>query len=70
MGIVKAKISKPVNGKIKSVTVSKTSTDKYYAAILFEIDETINPKTGKISGIDLGLSTLVTVYDQGYFILR
>lgn len=63
LGIVKAKISKPVKGKIKSVTVSKTSTDKYYAAILFEIDETINPKTGKISGIDLGLSTLVTVYD-------
>ena len=63
LGIVKAKISKQVKGKIKSVTVSKTSTDKYFAAILFETEDLIDTQTGKISGIDLGLSSLVTVFD-------
>jgi putative transposase len=64
MGIVKAKISKSMNGQIKSVTVSKTSTDKYFASILFESsDDSVINKEGKISGIDLGLSSLVAVFD-------
>ncbi len=67
LGIVKASISKSINGKIKSVTVSKTSTDKYFAAILFETDDLTNNKEGKISSIDLGLSSLVTVFDGEKF---
>jgi putative transposase len=63
LGIVKASISKSINGNIKSVTVSQTSTDKYFAAILFETDDLTAKKEGKISGIDLGLNSLVTVYD-------
>ncbi|HEY9803430.1 MAG TPA: RNA-guided endonuclease TnpB family protein [Leptolyngbyaceae cyanobacterium] len=63
LGIVKASLSKNVNGKIKSVTVSKTSTDKYFAAILFETGDLTNNKQGKISGIDLGLTSLITVFD-------
>ncbi|AFZ14026.1 transposase, IS605 OrfB family [Crinalium epipsammum PCC 9333] len=63
LGIVKASISKSINGKIKSVTVSINSTDKYFAAILFETDDLAAKKQGKISGIDLGLNSLVTVFD-------
>ncbi|MGA9380225.1 MAG: RNA-guided endonuclease TnpB family protein, partial [Phormidium sp.] len=63
LGIVKASISKSINGKIKSVTVSKTSTDKYFAAILFETDDLTNSKSGKITSIDLGLNHLVTTFD-------
>jgi putative transposase len=63
LGIVKAKVSKSINGKIKSVTVSRTSTDEYFAAILFERDDLTVEKKPKISGIDLGLSSLVTVFD-------
>jgi putative transposase len=63
LGIVKAKVSKNINGKIKSVTVSKTSTDKYLASILFETDGLTASDKLKISGIDLGLSSLVTVFD-------
>ncbi|GBF85649.1 transposase [Aphanothece sacrum] len=55
LGIVKAKLSKEILGKIKSVTVSKTSTGKYFASILFESDDLIINKTSKVSGIDLGL---------------
>jgi putative transposase len=50
LGIVKAKVSKTINGKIKSVTVSKTSTDKYFASILFETDNLNINKPIKISG--------------------
>ncbi|MFB2898426.1 RNA-guided endonuclease InsQ/TnpB family protein [Aerosakkonemataceae cyanobacterium BLCC-F50] len=71
LGIVKAVISKKISGKIKSVTVSKDSTDKYFAAILLETEDvSINKEgfrerqpNGKISGIDLGLNSLVTVFD-------
>lgn len=63
LGVVKASLSKTINGKIKSVTVSKTSTDKYFAAILFETEDLIDNKQGKIAGIDLGLNSLVTVFD-------
>ncbi|GBF85647.1 hypothetical protein [Aphanothece sacrum] len=45
------------------MTVSKTSTGKYFASILFESDDLIINKTSKVSGIDLGLSSLVTVFD-------
>ncbi len=63
LGIVKAKLSKDIKGKIKSVTVSKTCTGKYFAAILFETDDLTVNKEPKISGIDLGLSSIVTVFD-------
>ena len=63
LGIVKAKISREIKGQIKSVTVSKTSTEKYLDSILFETLDISKIKTGKVSGIDLGLSSLVTVFD-------
>jgi putative transposase len=63
LGIVRASLSKDIHGKIKSVTVSQTSTDKYFAAILFETKDLTTNKQGKISGIDLGLTSLITVFD-------
>ncbi|XWK90769.1 MAG: RNA-guided endonuclease TnpB family protein [Phormidium sp.] len=63
LGIVKAVISKKISGKIKSVTVLKDNTDKYFAAILLEVEDSPANKEGKISGIDLGLNSLVTVFD-------
>ena len=55
IGIVKAKIHRPLVGKIKTVTISKTLSDKYFASILTEV-EGKNPTItfGKIYGIDLG----------------
>ena len=63
LGIVKAVISRKLFGKIKSVTVTKESTDKYFAAISLEIEDIPATKEGKISGVDLGLNSLVTVFD-------
>jgi putative transposase len=61
VGTVKAKIHRPIEGAIKTVTVSKEPTGKYYASILTEI-EGENPAVsteGKVIGIDLGLKHFV-----------
>ncbi|MEH2054531.1 RNA-guided endonuclease InsQ/TnpB family protein [Nostoc sp.] len=64
IGIVKAKIHRPIEGKIKTVTVSKTPSGKYLASILTELDGE-NPviSEGKIYGIDLGLKHFAVVTD-------
>jgi putative transposase len=64
IGIIKAKIHRPVEGKIKTVTVSKTPSGKYLASILTEVEGN-NPITteGKIYGIDLGIKHFAVVTD-------
>ncbi|HYX15711.1 MAG TPA: RNA-guided endonuclease TnpB family protein [Nostoc sp.] len=64
IGIVKAKIHRPIEGKIKTVTVSKTPSGKYFASILTEIKGE-NPviSEDKIYGIDLGLKHFAVVTD-------
>ncbi|WP_193196675.1 RNA-guided endonuclease InsQ/TnpB family protein [Nostoc sp. MG11] len=64
IGEVKAKIHRPIKGKIKTVTVSKTPSGKYFASLLTEV-EGENPmiSEGKIYGIDLGLKHFAVVTD-------
>jgi len=53
-------VDRPHHGKIKSVTISKTSTEKYFASILCEIEKPDpKPSTGKSIGLDLGLKDLM-----------
>ena len=64
IGIVKAKIHRPIDGKIKTVTISKTPSGKYFASILTEIEgENPSASEGKISGVDLGLKHFAVVAD-------
>ncbi|MCC5610432.1 transposase [Nostoc sp. CHAB 5834] len=78
IGVIKARIHRPIEGKIKTVTVSKTPSGKYLASILTEIEEqrglglcpsgakrSENPviSEGKIYGIDLGLKHFAVVTD-------
>lgn len=65
IGTVVAKIHRPIEGKIKTVTVSKTPSGKYSASILSKIDGE-NPATsteGKVIGVDLGLTHFAITYD-------
>ena len=55
VGWVKAKVHWQPKGVIKSVTVSKTTTGKYYVSILCEEEILPLPKTNSNIGIDLGL---------------
>lgn len=54
-------------GKCKSVTVSLTSSGKYYVSCLFEETVDFLPKTDKEIGIDLGLADLAICSDGTKF---
>ena len=63
IGIVKAKIHRSIEGIIKTVTVSKDPSRKYYASILTEV-EGENPQVsteGRVIGVDLGLKHFAVV---------
>ncbi|WP_083627099.1 RNA-guided endonuclease InsQ/TnpB family protein, partial [Planktothrix serta] len=64
IGEIKAVFHREVTGKIKTVTISKTPTDKYFASILCEVEGTDIKQSGdKIIGIDLGLKDFAIVHD-------
>lgn len=65
LGSVKAKVHRPIEGKIKTVTVSQDPSSKYFAAILFEVEDE-NPAIsteGNVIGVDLGLKHFAIVSD-------
>ena len=55
VGWVKVKVHRQVKGLIKSATISKTVTGKYFISILCEEEILPLPKTDSNLGIDLGL---------------
>lgn len=62
---IKAKHHRSLNGKLRSITLSKTSTGKYYASLLFDTPEAaikLNSfiNEDKVIGIDVGISHLIT----------
>ncbi len=65
VGVIKTKIHRKLDGKIKTVTVSKCSSGKYYASVLMEYDDD-NPTAstdGKVIGIDLGIKDFAITND-------
>ena len=56
IGWVRLKQHRKMTGLIKSATISKTTTGKYFISILCETDIHPYPKTNSNIGIDLGLS--------------
>jgi putative transposase len=63
-GRVPVILHRPIQGIIKTCTILKTQTDKWYVSFCCEIDKP-KPfhKTGKVVGIDLGLKTFIQVSD-------
>lgn len=55
---MKCVFDREFDGKIKSATVSKTPSGKYFISILVEEEEQLKPQTGNEVGIDLGLKDL------------
>jgi transposase, IS605 orfB family len=56
IGWVRFKQHRKITGLIKSATISKTATGKYFISILCETEIHPYPKTNSTVGIDLGLS--------------
>lgn len=66
--MVKVKQHRQFHGKIKSCTISKTPTNKYYVSILVEEEEIKPlPKTDKKVGIDLGIKDFAVTSDGEIF---
>ena len=60
---IKAKIHRPVEDKIKSITLSRSVTGKHYASLLHETEKQalaplISVDAAKIVGLDMGISHL------------
>jgi putative transposase len=57
VGVIKASIHRLFDGQLKTITITKVATGKYYASLLFDTDEAIPQSLteGKVIGIDLGL---------------
>ena len=54
--LIKAIFHRPIEGKMKSINISKTSSGKYFASILCEIEKDVQQKlAGGEVGVDLGL---------------
>ncbi|CCJ33991.1 Transposase [Caloramator australicus RC3] len=60
---IKIKQHRQFEGRIKSVTISKTPTGKYYASILVEEEIKELPKIDKKVGIDLGIKEFAILSD-------
>lgn len=64
LGLVKAKISKHIEGRILSATVSQNPSGKYFVSILCtEVNIEPLPKTGAVIGLDLGIKDFAVTSD-------
>jgi putative transposase len=68
IGLVKAKLHRSIEGKIKSATISKNPSGKYYISILAEIDDNQWPKLENKIGVDLGLKDFAVTSNGDKFI--
>ena len=57
---IRIKLHRPFSGVIKSCTISKTPTGKYYASVLAETDIQLLPPLATKIGVDLGLKAFAT----------
>ena len=64
LGKVKCRISKSVEGRILSATVSQTPSGKYFVALCCtDVDMEPLPSTGAVVGIDMGLKAFAITSD-------
>jgi putative transposase len=68
---IKIALSRPFDGEMRTVTISKTPTNKYFASILVQDNKPI-PKKTKIKeettvGVDLGIKTFAALSDGNQY---
>ena len=62
--LVKAVFDRRYEGKIKTVTVTKDNSDRYFASIIYEIEACfISSNSNKVLGVDLGIKDFAIVHD-------
>jgi putative transposase len=63
LNAIKAKVHRAVEGKLKSITLSRTVTGKHYASLLYETEQAapaplMDVEAANVVGLDMGLSHL------------
>lgn len=66
-GLIKVKISQPIKGTIKTVTISQVPSGKYYVSMTVAIWYQSLPSRGSSIGLDLGTKDLVITSDGDKF---
>jgi putative transposase len=61
--MLKIKLHRNFEGRIKSCTISRIPTGKYYISILVETEIEAHPPCESVAGIDLGIKTFAVVSD-------
>jgi len=64
---IKLNVHREVEDKILFVTISKTSTNKYFVAITCEVENNPLPEVNKAIGIDLGIKNFAVCSDGTIF---
>ena len=59
--------NKPINGKIKSYTISRTPTDRYFISVLYETVDRAKLDNGKSVGVDVGIKDFAVLSDGKVF---
>lgn len=59
--------NKQINGRIKSYTISHTSTDRYFISVLYETEDRKKLNNNKSVGIDMGVKDFAVLSDGKVF---
>lgn len=61
IGQLKIKLHRPMKGKVKRLTITRSSTGKWYACFTVECAAEPLPATGAMTGVDLGLKAFAVL---------
>ena len=61
IGMVKIKLHRPIEGKVKTLTITRSSTGKWFACFTAEIEHESLTDNQNIVGIDMGLKSFATL---------
>jgi putative transposase len=61
IGVIKAVIHRPIEGKMKTCIVRRTSTGKWFVSFSCEVEDKPLPESNEAVGIDVGLESFATL---------
>jgi putative transposase len=61
IGMVKIKLHRPIEGKVKTLTITRSSTGKWYACFSVECEAKPLQQVSSAVGIDMGISNFATL---------
>jgi len=65
IGLVKIKRHRNIAGKIKTLTISRSKTGKWFACFVVETDENLLEPTNQQVGVDVGIKSFAVLSDGG-----